>query len=58
MRPSRGLPQRAPEGGVEMGLTARIGLFAGIGAVFLGAVWLWATRGPSILLDLAFLACL
>ncbi len=41
-----------------MGLTARIGLVAGFGAAFLGAVWLWATRGPSILLDLAFIACL
>jgi hypothetical protein len=37
---------------------AQIGLIAGGGAVFLGAVWLWATRGPAILLDLAFLACL
>jgi hypothetical protein len=36
----------------------RIGLIAGAGAVFFGAVWLWATRGPAILLDLAFLACL
>ncbi len=41
-----------------MATTARIGIAAGFGAAFLGAVWLWATRGPSILLDLAFLACL
>jgi hypothetical protein len=41
-----------------MGTRTQIGLIAGAGAVFLGAVWLWATRGPAILLDLAFLACL
>jgi hypothetical protein len=36
----------------------RFGLAAGLAALFVGAVWLWSTRGLAILLDLAFIACL
>ena len=39
-------------------LPIQLGLVSGIGLVFGGAVYLWATRGPAILLDLAFVACL
>jgi len=35
-----------------------LGLVSGASLVFGGAVYLWATRGPAILLDLAFVACL
>ncbi len=37
---------------------AQSGLMAGGALLFAGAVYLWAVRGPAILLDLAFIACL
>jgi hypothetical protein len=37
---------------------AQSGLMAGVVVLFGGAAYLWVVRGPAILLDLAFIACL
>ncbi len=37
---------------------ARLALISGLALVFLGATYLWATRGAAIVLDMSWTGCL